>query len=178
MSPKEFLHLGSRYAIDQALSRMVKARKLLRVARGAYAVPVESRFGTRPPTPATLVHAMAQQSGEIVAPHGASSANVLGLTQQVPVREVYLTSGRSRKLQLGYFAVTMKHAPLWMLTMGPGQAGAAIRALKWLGPNHVEESVAKLHKTLTSNEWQALSSHVAAMPSWMAVAVARRAAHG
>lgn len=36
LSPKEFLHLGSRPAIDQAFSRLTMEGKLLRVGRGAY----------------------------------------------------------------------------------------------------------------------------------------------
>ena len=32
LSPKEFLHLGSRSAVDQAFSRLAKTGKLLRVA--------------------------------------------------------------------------------------------------------------------------------------------------
>ena len=51
LSPKEFLHLGSRAAIDQALSRLTKEGKLMRVARGTYVCPVSSRFGTRAPAP-------------------------------------------------------------------------------------------------------------------------------
>jgi len=35
LSPKEFLHLGSRAAIDQALTRLTREGKLLRVGRGA-----------------------------------------------------------------------------------------------------------------------------------------------
>lgn len=62
--------------------------KLLRVARGTYTPLVESRFGKHPPAPSKVVEAMAQQYGEVVAPHGASAANVLGLTQQVPIRDL------------------------------------------------------------------------------------------
>jgi hypothetical protein len=75
LSPKEFLHLGSRAAVDQALSRLTKEGRLLRVARGTYVSPVSSRFGTRPPTPEKVVHALATQTGEVMTPHGASSAN-------------------------------------------------------------------------------------------------------
>ena len=101
VSPKEFLHMGTRAAIDQALSRLTKEGKLLRVARGAYAAPVSSRFGTRAPAPEKVVEALAAQSGEVIASHGAIAANTLGLTQQVPIREVYLTSGLTRTLKLG-----------------------------------------------------------------------------
>ena len=70
LSPKTFLHLGSRSAVDQAFSRLAKSGKLLRVARGAYAVPVSGRFGSRAPAPEKVIQALAEQSGEIVVPHG------------------------------------------------------------------------------------------------------------
>lgn len=44
LSPKEFLHLGSRDAVDQTFSHLSKAGKILRVARGAYVAPVSSRW--------------------------------------------------------------------------------------------------------------------------------------
>lgn len=50
LSPKEFLHLRSRAAIDQPLSRLAREGKLLRIGRGAYSLPVQGRFGVRPPS--------------------------------------------------------------------------------------------------------------------------------
>jgi Family of unknown function (DUF6088) len=178
LSPKEFLHIGSRVAIDQAFSRLVKAGKLMRVARGTYVAPVSTRFGTRAPSPEKVVQSMATHNGEIVAPHGASAANALGLTQQVPVREVYLTSGRTRTLKLGRSAVLIKHVPRWMLSLGSGPAGAAVRALAWMGPTHAGKSLATLRRTLSPTEWRALASARAALPSWMAQAIGREAARG
>lgn len=178
LSPKEFLHLGSRTAVDQALSRLTKEGKLLRVARGTYVAPVSSRFGTRAPAPEKVVKALAAQSGEVVAAHGAIAANALGLTRQVPIREVYLTSGRTRKLKLGRSEVLVKHVPRWMLALGIGPAGAAVRALAWLGPTHVGESLATLRRTLPPSEWRALASARAALPSWMARAIGEETARG
>jgi hypothetical protein len=178
LSPKEFLHLGSRAAVDQAFSRLAKAGKLLRVARGTYVAPVSSRFGARAPAPEKVVQALAKQSGETVVPHGASAANALGLTQQVPIREVYLTSGRTRKLKLGHSEVLVKHAPHWMLALGARPAGAAVCALAWIGPTHVGESVVSLRRTLPCVEWQALASARARLPGWMAVVIGKEAARG
>lgn len=178
LSPKEFLHLGSRAAVDQAFSRLTKEGKLLRVARGSYAAPVSSRFGTRAPAPEKVVKSLAARSGEAVVPHGAAAANALGLTQQVPIREAYVTSGRSRRLKLGRSEVTIKHAPRWMLSLGAGPAGAAVRALAWMGAPHVRESLATLHRTLPEAEWQTLTAHRAALPSWMARAIGEEAARG
>ena len=178
VSPKEFLHLGSRAAVDQALSRLTKEGKLLRVARGTYVTPISSRFGTRAPSPEKVVLALAAQSGDLVTPHGANAANALGLTQQVPIREVYLTSGRSHKLKLGRSEVTVKHAPRWMLALGSGQAGAAVRALAWMGKAHVRESLTALRRTLPPAEWRTLMSGRAALPSWMARAIGEEAVRG
>ena len=178
LSPKEFLHLGSRAAVDQALCRLAKQGKLLRVARGTYVTPVSSRFGTRAPSPEKVVDALAAQSGEIIVPHGANAANALGLTQQVPIRETYLTSGRTRRLKLGRSEVMVKHAPRWMLALGGRPAGAAVRALAWIGPAHAGVSLANLRRTLPPAEWQALASARATLPSWMARAIGQEAVRG
>ena len=57
-------------------------------------------------------------------------------------------------------------------------AGAAVRALAWIGPTHVSESVGLLRRTLPRSEWQALTSARATLPSWMAQAIGREAARG
>jgi hypothetical protein len=178
LSPREFLHLGSRAAVDQALSRLCRSGKLLRVARGAYVSPVSGRFGSRSPAPGKVVKALAEQSGEIVAPHGASAANSLGLTQQVPIREIYLTSGRTRTLTLGRTEVLVKHAPRWMLALGTRPAGSAVRALAWMGPTHAGESLASLRRSLPHAEWKALASVRATLPGWMAQAIGKEAERG
>lgn len=178
LSPREFLHLGSRSAVDQAFSRLARAGRLLRVARGIYAVPISSRFGSRTPSPEKVIRALAEQSGEIVVPHGASAANILGLTQQIPIREVYLTSGRTRKLKLGRSEVLVKHAPHWMLALGTRPAGSAVRALAWIGPTHAGKSLALLRRILPLSEWQMLTSTRATLPGWMAQAIGEEAARG
>lgn len=178
LSPKGFLHQASRAAVDQAFSRLTKAGKLLRIARGIYAAPVNSRFGTRPPAPDKVISALAEQRGEIAVPHGASAANALGLTRQVPIREVYLTSGRTRRLKLGRTEVLLKHAPNWMTALGNRPAGAAIRALAWMGPEHSRRSLNMLRRTLAPDEWQALTAARTQLPGWMAKAIGVEFAHG
>lgn len=54
---KQLLGLGSRAVVDQALSRLAGTTAPLRVGRGPYVLPVETRFGTRPPEAEKLVKA-------------------------------------------------------------------------------------------------------------------------
>lgn len=178
ISPKEFLHLATRAAVDQTLTRLTHEGKLMRVGRGTYVMPVSGRFGLRPPAAAKVVESMAKRAGEIVAPHGAAAANALGLTTQVPVREVFVTSGRSRTLQFGSRVVEIKHVPGWQLALGSRPAGDAIRALSWLGPEHAKASIAKIKSRLSISEWEAIAASRAVLPSWMAKALSESLSRG
>src|SRR5271168_4571860 len=69
LTAKSLLHLGNRAAADQALSRLTRQDKLMRSGRGMYVRPIESRFGTRAPSPEKVVTETARLRGETVAPH-------------------------------------------------------------------------------------------------------------
>ena len=178
LSPKEFLHLGSRAAVDQALTRLTREGVLLRIGRGTYAAPVHGRFGSRPPSTEAVVHAIEAGSGETIVANGAAEANALGLTTQVPTQEVFITSGRSRKLQLGNRSVELKHGNRLQLILGKRPAGMAIRALSWLGPEQGTAALRVLRTKLPASEWDAMRSARASLPSWMARAVGEVSAHG
>lgn len=177
MAAKELLHLGTRAAVDQTLSRLVRRGSLIRVGRGLYVRPVEGRFGVRPPEPATVVQAIAEQRGENVVPHGAAAANELGLTTQVPVREVYLTSGPTRKLKLGNQVVELRHAPAWQLAHPGRKAGALIRALAWMGPERADPVIEAVRGQLPESERTAIVALRRTLPTWMAQQVSKLAGH-
>ena len=175
---KELLHLGNRAAVDQVLSRLVGRGTFLRAGRGIYVLPVESRFGTRAPTTIKMVEGLATQRGETIVPHGAAAANALGLTTQVPMRAVYLTSGRSRQLKLGAQMVELRHAPIWQLIFPGRAAGDVVRALAWLGPEKAGEAIRELSAKLPASELKEVASARARLPTWMAQEVSALVAHG
>lgn len=168
MAAKELLHLGTRAAVDQTLSRLVRRGALLRVGRGLYVRPVESRFGGRAPSATRTVEGLAAQRGETIAVHGAVAANALGLTTQVPVREIYLTSGRSRRLNVGSQIVELRHAPSWQLILPGRSAGDVVRALAWLGPERASGVIQKLRPRLPPAELEEIASTRSRLPTWMA----------
>ncbi|WHS96476.1 DUF6088 family protein (plasmid) [Sinorhizobium kummerowiae] len=177
LSAKSLLHLGNRAAVDQALSRLTERGELIRAGRGIYMRPVKSRFGSPPPTVEQAVEAVAQQRGEIIVSSGAAAANALGLTTQVPVRSVYLTSGRSRTMNLGKQSVELKHVPRWQLALADRPAGVAVRALAWLGPEKAEEALSRIKRKLPPAEFGELVAAAPQFPTWLARSVGR-AAHG
>lgn len=173
---KQLLGLGSRAAVDQALSRLAKSGALLRVGRGIYVRPIESRFGTRAPETEKLVEAIAEARGETVASHGAAAANALGLTTQVPTRSIYLTSGRSRTLHLGKLKVELQHAPSWQLTLAGRPGGQIVRALAWLGPEKAHELSPVLKLKAPKSAIEEVARARMRLPEWMARQVSELAA--
>ena len=165
---KGLLHLGSRAAVDQALSRLVRRGALLRAGRGVYVLPVESRFGRRAPSVDKTVEGLAAVRGERIANSGAMAANVLGLTAQVPVRRVFLTSGPSRTLTLGRERIELRHAPPWQLALAGRRAGEAIRALAWLGRDRADAATGAVRERLSADERRELGTVSAQMPGWLA----------
>lgn len=177
VAAKSLLHLGSRAAVDQTLSRLAERGQLLRAGRGVYLLPITSRFGTRAPSVEQAVEALASQRGEVIVSSGAAAANSLGLTTQVPVRSVYLTSGRTRKMSLGKQIVELRHAPRWQLTMAHRPAGQAVRALAWLGPERAESALQTLKRKLPPAAFSELVAAAPQLPTWLARSVGK-VAHG
>lgn len=175
---KELLHLGNRAAVDQALSRLVQRGTLIRAGRGIYVLPVTSRFGSRAPSTAKTVEGLANQRGETIVSHGAAAANALGLTTQVPMRAVYLTSGPSRRLQLGAQAVELRHAPVWQLIFPGRAAGDLVRALAWLGPDKAGKALKALSTKLPLAEIKQVASARARLPTWLAQEISALVPHG
>ena len=71
-------------AVAQAMSRLAARGELVRVRRGVYFRPRETRFGRSVPEPGLLLDAAAD--GSPLFPAGISAASRLGFTTQVPVR--------------------------------------------------------------------------------------------
>lgn len=175
VSAKSLLHLGNRAAVDQALSRLAERGQLIRAGRGIYLRPIVSRFGTRAPSVEQAVEALATQKGEIIVSNGAAAANALGLTTQVPVRSVYLTSGRSRRMHLGKQVVELRHAPRWQLALANRPAGEAVRALAWLGPEKTEAALTTLKRNMPADAFSELVAAMPQLPTWLAQAIGKAA---
>ncbi len=178
LCPAALLHLGKRAAVDQALSRLARSGRLMRICQGVYMRPIETRFGLRNPRIAKVIAALSRMWGETIVPCGGSAANCLGLTTQNPVRMVYLTSGPNRRLHFGASVVELRHAPRWQLAAPYQKAGQVIRALAWLGPAEVDDGLDAVLPTLSEEDREELAAARAVMPIWMAEPLSARIAHG
>ena len=177
LCPSALLHLGTRAAVDQALSRLARSGRLVRIYQGVYVRPIETRFGKCPPGMDKVIPALSELWGEVIVPCGGGAANVLGLTTQVPMRLVYLTSGPSRKLWHARQPVVLRHAPRWQLVAPNRTAGNIVRALDWLGPLEVNEALDRLVPRISAEDLEELASVRAVLPAWLAEPISRLVAN-
>lgn len=169
-APRQFLDLGSRDAIDQALSRQCRAGAIRKVARGLYDLPRDHpRFGRLAPSSDAIANALKGRDAIRLQPSGAYAANILGLSDQVPVRLVFLTDGPSRRVTVGGREIVLKRTtPLNMATAGRA-SGLVIQALRWLGKEHVDDRVvAKLRRHLKPEDKAVLLADAHLAPGWIA----------
>jgi len=168
-SPRDFLDLGGRAAVDKALSRLAQAGSIRRIGRGLYDLPREHPLlGRLSPDPEAVAQKLADREGERLQPMGAAAANMLGLSEQVPARIIYYTDGRARKTRLGNLTIEFhKRAPRQMALAGRPTALVA-SALRWLGKTNVTvERLTRLHRDMPARDRRLLQEDLGKTPSWM-----------
>lgn len=175
ITPGDFLDLGSREAVDVALHRLVKKGTLRRLARGLYDFPrIDPDLGSLSPTTDAIVKALKGRDNILLQPSGGYAANLLGLSEQVPMKIVFLTDGPARRVQLGKQVIILKHTtPRAMATAGK-VSGLIIQALRHIGQKYVDDTtVERLRKRLSPEDKKQLLHDIRYAPAWIA-AILRR----
>ncbi len=167
--PADFLDLGSRAAVDQVLSRLVKKGTLERVDRGVYALPkISPVLGRLSPEPEAVAQALARRGAQRLIPAGAHAANLLGLTTQIPARIEYLTDGPPRRAMIQKLPVILKRTTTRNLATAGRASGTVIQALRFLGQKNVDEDVIRRLRTrLKEKEKAQLLQDIPLAPAWM-----------
>ena len=171
------MDLGSRQAVDLALHRLAKKGTLRRLARGLYDYPrIDPELGLLSPTIDTIVKALKGRDNILLQPSGGYAANLLGLSDQVPMKIVFLTDGPARRVQIGKQVIMLKHTtPRAMATAGR-ISGLVIQALRHLGQRQVDDAVvANLQKKISASDKKVLLRDLRYAPAWIA-AILRRVA--
>lgn len=175
-SPKDFLDLGSRAAVDQALSRLAAAGQLRRVGRGLYDMPRISGILNRP-APANIdaaIAAIARRDNIRIMPDGLLAANQLGLTNAVPAKASYVTDGATKTVKIDGWTIRLRHAGPSVMHWAGRPAAPVVQALRWLGPRAAADArvVATLKRRLPDAVKRDLIRNSRYLPGW-AMPIAR-----
>ena len=169
-TPASFKGIGGRAAVESALRRYKNDGTIRQVARGLYDYPrTDPQLGVLAPSVDQIVAALEVRDAVRLQPSGAYAANLLGLSDQVPMKIVFLTDGPTRKLQVGNRQILLKRTtPRNMATAGR-ISGTVIHALRWLGQRHVDDRVTSiLRERLHAKDKAQLLKDIHYAPIWIA----------
>lgn len=167
--PTDFLNLGSRQAVDIVFHRLVQKGTIRRLARGLYDFPEEHPIlGKLRPSPEKIAEALIGRDCTRIQPAGAYAANLLGLSEQVPAKIVFLTDGPSRTIKIGATTIQLRRTTPKNMTMAGRLSGLLIQALRELGKENVTtEQIEHLKRTIPLDKRQDLLKDIRLAPEWM-----------
>jgi predicted transcriptional regulator of viral defense system len=100
--PSDFKDLGTSTAIRKTLSRLVDQKVLVRMGQGVYVVPIHDKlFGEVLPSMEEIAASLAEKEHVKIMPTGQYALNKIGLSNQVPMKMVFLTNGTKKNITEG-----------------------------------------------------------------------------
>ena len=169
-TPKHFLDLGGRRAVDLALHRLKFAGTIRQLARGLYDYPAtDPVLGTIAPSADAIARALAVRDAIRLQPSGAYAANQLGLSEQVPSRVVFLTDGPARKVRIGKREIILQRTTPRNMAAAGRKSGVLIQALRYLGKERVDNNViTSVSRQIEGNDRAVLGKDLVHAPAWIA----------
>jgi len=169
-TPSVFLDLGTRTAVGLALTRLKQDGTIRQLDRGLYDYPRrDPQLGLMSPSTEAIADALKGRDAVRLQPSGAYAANLLGLSEQVPMKTVFLTDGRTRTVRLGKQMIQLRHTtPRYLATAGR-VSGLVFQALRHRGRQQVADDVIQVLRSRLSDADKAqLRDDLPYAPQWMA----------
>ena len=170
-TPSDFVDLGTRTAVATALKRHKAAGLIRLLGRGLYDIPRNHpALGVLWPPIEAVEQALERKDGIRLQPSGAYAANLLGLSEQVPAKVVFLTDGATRTVKVGPTQITLKRTTPRNMAAAGRLSGLLIQSFRSLGAAHITpERIERLRKSLPAHERAELLKDLSLAPEWMHV---------
>ncbi|MGB4191995.1 MAG: DUF6088 family protein [Rickettsiales bacterium] len=167
-SPKDFLDIGARAAVNQVMSRLTR-----KIARGIYDYPkTNPTIGILSPNIDDLAKIVANKTGDRIFHSGAMATNLLGLSTQLPMKIVYATTGKSCVRQVGNQNIVFQHTRIPIFDGLPLPYNLALQSMAYLGKAALDDDMIHQYSQKLSNDDKLkISKVVAHLPSWMSDAI-------
>ncbi len=170
-TPRDFSDLAGTESILMALSRLAKENTIRRLAHGIYDYPIiHPKLGSIYPPAEDIARAAVRQHKTKLLPTGAYAVNLVGLSQQVPAKIVFLNSSIRRIIKIANMTIELRQTtPKSMATAGH-ITGVIIQALKHIGKEQFDRNLfTTLKKNLTPEHLKQIKKDIRyASPAWIA----------
>ena len=155
--------------VGQILSDLSKQGVIHHLSRGVYMKAEATKYGLVYPPLEAIAEAIARRDNAQVIPTGATAQNILGLSTQVPMNAVFLTSGSARKIKLGGSTITFRRAVPKNFAVKGRYTCLIVQALRSIGEgNMTAEDLVQVEELIRKHsEPETIEGDLTAMPSWI-----------
>lgn len=155
--------------VGKVLSDLAKQEVIYRLSRGVYLKAVKTRFGLVYPSTEEIAKAIAERDNAEVLPTGSAALNILGLSTQVPMNPVFLTSGSARKIKCGNKTITFKRGVPKNFAVKGQMMRLLVQAMKAIGEKNItDEELSEIGSLLHKYpEKDTIKHDLTVMPSWI-----------
>jgi hypothetical protein len=139
--PSDFKDLGTSTAIRKTLSRLVDQKVLVRMGQGVYVIPIHDKlFGEVLPSMEEIAASLAEKEHVKIMPTGQYALNKIGLSNQVPMKMVFLTNGTKKNITIGKSSILFQPTTTKKLAMVGSISSLLFLGLEELDLNRLKES--------------------------------------
>ena len=139
--PSDFKDLGTSTAIRKTLSRLVDQKVLVRMGQGVYVIPIHDKlFGEVLPSMEEIAASLAEKEHVKIMHTGQYALNKIGLSNQVPMKMVFLTNGTKKNITIGKSSILFQPTTTKKLAMVGSISSLLFLGLEELDLNRLTES--------------------------------------
>ncbi|WP_417624188.1 DUF6088 family protein [Paremcibacter congregatus] len=152
-TPKDLLDFDNRSNIDTILQKVMDDGLIQRLDRGIYYYPkAHPKLGVLSPDPLQIAQAIARQKGDVAFPDGAKALNMLGLSTQVPAKNIYYTNFTKRDVTVGAQKISLLPSQIKTRRLTPGLDYLILQALRYLGEGNITEDIVQACARMVSDK--------------------------
>lgn len=155
--------------IGDLLSIYTREGKLIRLANGVYLKTAMTKFGPVLPSPTEIAEAIARRDHAQVLMSGLAAENYFGLSTQIPMKIVFLTSGSARKLTVGNTIIEFKRGVPKNFAYKDKTMATLCLALKSIGNGRVTDEQKTILRNFLNNyiKEHDIKNDLKLMPQWV-----------
>ena len=127
-------------SVEKELSKLNADGVIKRFRKGIYYKPQKSTlFGDVLPNPSAVAQAIAKLNDAHIVPDGSMALNMLGLSDQVPMKYVYLNDKLHKSEFVGNTEIVFKRINAKKLTTSNKRVALVLSAMDYLGKDAFED---------------------------------------
>jgi len=173
-TPKDLLDIDNRSNIGTILQQITDKGILQLLDRGIYYYPkTHPQLGILSPDPLQIAQAIARQKGDIAFPDGAKALNMLGLSTQVPAKNIFYTNFTKKEVHVKTQKIILIPSQIKSKRVTPSLDYLILQSLRYLGDGNITDDIIQKCISMTSDkDKKRLQKHIPSLKgTWLVDAV-------